>query len=265
MGTIADKDEGVKRLDLFDALSCTWLRLPFAAMRECGAAAQTFGGLLCLTKRQTFASVEKISVRAHLPVPTVRKHLTDLQRAGFIRNDGRGRTKTGFPRRTNTIALTERGAQSAQDFAALPWFLCCRPRPNAERPRWRTRAVGAVVFARLMKLKGAVEKQFPHAFQDQDHWEVIENFADAGRWEFSVSDLEDAAGLSRHSVIEAKRDLKGLGFVNWIASNEPFGKHLLQPNPLFYFAVKDTLGRPGWVTLIEYGAQKRGGAKVVRG
>ena len=72
-------ENGVQEISLLESLNGEWLKLPLAVMRDVGPAVQTLGGLLEVTKKETYTAVTKISTEAHLPVGTVRRHLRARQ------------------------------------------------------------------------------------------------------------------------------------------------------------------------------------------
>src|SRR5690349_2493941 len=98
-----------------------WLKIPLNIMKDARAAVQAMGGLLRITKKNTFCSVEKIASRAGLKLKTARNQLTVLRLKGWIRNKGRGLTKYGVPRRTCTLELTDRAKESLEPYAVLPF------------------------------------------------------------------------------------------------------------------------------------------------
>ena len=200
------KDASVERLSLLDSLVGEWIKLPLAAVQDVGPAAQTLGGLLALTTKETFAATSSIAQRARLPLPTVRKHLAILDGHGWIENKGRGSTRSGKPRRTTTITVTKQTRDAIQPYGVLPWWACCSVRRAGKLP-WAARATLAVVMARLLTLKAAAERDGP----DDDLEGLIENMDGAERFRFSLTELTQTTGLSRESVCAAKRRLARLG------------------------------------------------------
>ena len=89
-------------ISLLHSLNGEWLKLPFAAMRDVGPAAQTLGGILAITSTETFSAASRIAERSRLPLPTVRRHLSTLAQRGWLDNLGRGHTRQGASRRTCT-------------------------------------------------------------------------------------------------------------------------------------------------------------------
>jgi hypothetical protein len=243
MGT--NGDQSTEEYGLFDSLGREWIKLPTAAMREVGPAAQTLGGLLKVTNRETFAAVSKIAGNARLPTKTTRNHLTSLTEAGWIVNAGRERTRRGAPRRTCTIRVTKktveaiRPAETADDllYGVLPWWA------SGGMP-WCARAVLSVVMARLMASKAAIVEQEGKAdLSTDDWWGSLENLGGEDRFRFSLIRLEELTGLDHKSIIRAKRKLQELKVIRWYGCKREDGgddKHMLYPNEAFRVVVKPT-------------------------
>lgn len=83
----------------------------------------------------------------------------------------------------------------------------------AEMP-WSSRAVLAVVLAKLLKLTAAAEKQFD-AYEDEEVWTAIEEMGGDIRFQFSLSELHDETGLDHKSITAAKIDLSNRGLLDW--------------------------------------------------
>ena len=165
-------------------------RISHTLMQTCKAATQTYYAMKSVASSETFVAVQKIAAVANLPVATVRKHLAKLADQGFIENLGRQRTAGGRPRRTCTRKII-----TARDhYGLLPtWAVCLR--------RWPEQAVLSIVLAQYAKVR---------ATADDEGWDAsdwMENFSANRCWDFSLSDLQYTTGLSRHSVIEARRNL----------------------------------------------------------
>src|SRR4051794_22411889 len=115
--TATDEANGVRSYSLFSCLEHAWLKLPLAAVRDVGAASQSLATLARITNKETFTAVEKIAASCSLPCKTVRNHLATLAEKGWIVNDGRGKTRTGAPRRTCTLRLTSKTINAMSDYA----------------------------------------------------------------------------------------------------------------------------------------------------
>jgi len=255
-------DDGTERLSLLDSLNRDgrWIKLPFLAMQEVGPAAQTLGGLLAITKRETFTSVASIAEHARLPVGTVRKHLITLDYCGWIRHKGRGLTRAGYLRRTATIAIRKRAINAARDsYGVLPWWACCSIRRFRRLP-WSTRAVLSVIMARLMTLKAAAEEQDGHGLEADDIIGSIDNMGGDDRFRFGLKSLAGQTGLSRDSIISAKRWLDRAGIVRWRGQDPSPGvttpTDLLVPN--WGFLVVVTPASPGRCFIDFHGGSKSG-------
>jgi DNA-binding MarR family transcriptional regulator len=243
--TESDRQE----ISLLESLNSEWLKLPLRIMQDVGPAAQTMGGILKLTNRETFSSVSDIAHKARVPIGTARKHLLTLDANGWIQNRGRQHTRRGAPRRTATIALTSKAKTAATEYAVLPWWTCCSIRKVGKLP-WSAKAVLSVVMARLMSLKAVVERDDGHLpdvieqrtedevyFQDGDADDdgyrtsvrrgvvdevteemlgQIDNLGGEDRFRFSLSWLMQQTGLTHDSVTSAKRLLNHrFGIVRW--------------------------------------------------
>lgn len=229
--------QSVRRIGLLDALDEHWMKLPLEAMREVGPAVQTLGGLLSVTNGQTFASLDKIAGAARLPKGTLRKHLLPLHEHGWIVHQGRQQTPSGRTRRTATIKVTSRTRDAAKSsYGMLPWWACCRIR-RVGRMKWCARAVLSLVMARLAGLKKAAEDENGPRTDADELVDRIESYGD-DRFKFGLVALERQTGLSRPSVVEAKRRLAGI--VNWLSDTDDCGGNLtdiLAPNWSFRIVV----------------------------
>jgi hypothetical protein len=215
-----------EELSLLDSLSREWIKLLLPVMREVGPACQTLGGLLKLTKRETFSPVDDIARHARLPMGTVRKHLLTLHDHGWIHNAGRQPTKRGYPRRTATIRVTKKttvvmDTETAENrdtlvYGFLPWWACCTGKIHLP---WSARAVLSVVMARLCGKMAAIKEQ--EGVCDTDDIEElagqIDNMDVEDSFRFSLDRLVAYTGLTRESVVMAKRVLNHRhGIVNWL-------------------------------------------------
>jgi hypothetical protein len=231
--------QGVRVLDLLDALDEHWLKLPHAAMRECGPAAQTLAGLLEVTNRETFAGVGKVAHKARVPTKTARNHLAVLVKAGWVKNNGRQRTRHGRPRRTCTLAVTAKTVEAVKtSYAVLPWWACGRSGHKGTFA-WSEKALLAVVMARLMRLRAIVRDHEGQADLDPaDIWASVATLGGPDRFRFSLPALETVTGLRRQAIIAAKRRLHRRRIINWSGTSGESGKaDVLEPNPKFTVVV----------------------------
>jgi hypothetical protein len=241
-----------QRISLLESLNGEWIKLPLEIMQDVGPAVQTLGGLLKVTNKETYSAVADIAAKARLPLGTVRKHLHTLDANGWVNHRGREKTRRGWLRRTATIALTKQTRDMIEPYAVLPWWACCSTRKAGKLP-WSAKAVVAVVLGRLMSLKAGAQ-------DDEELIGAIDNMGGENRFQFSLDWLEGKTGLTRHSLVKAKRRLHKLGIVRWSGGPREDGgsaTHLLVPN--WDFRVIDTPAGPGkcWV---DFDA-KRGGCK----
>jgi len=233
-GTAAE----AKTYDLVESLRIyRWLRLPLAVMQDVGPAVQTLGGLLDITRRETFASVATVASRAWLPTATVRKHLGTLAEHGWINNAGREHTRGGAPRRTCTLRVTKKTSDAITPYAVLPWWATTRP-TRGKRLSWASRAVLSIIMSRLMDCLAAIDEADGKAELHVDElWGSLANLnGDDRRWLFSLASLSDQTGLDHKSVTAAKRDLHRRGIIRWTRfQNEDGGdaKHALEPREDF--------------------------------
>jgi hypothetical protein len=139
-----------------------------------------------------------------LPRETVKKHLRRLDEAGWIDNAGRGHTRRGAPRRTATLKITKQTIDHIEPYGFLPWWACCEIQKVGRLP-WCARAVLSVWMARLCGLKSAVDAQ-QDAVTDEEYAGAIDNLGD-DRFRFSLNWLAQQTGLTRDSVVTAKRFL----------------------------------------------------------
>lgn len=233
MTTLADAHTR-EEISLLASLNGEWFKLPLKIMQDAGSAAQTLGGILKITNRETFVSAGKLSERARLPVATVRKQLGTLQHHGWIENAGREHTRAGRARRTCTMKLTTKTKASLADYAILPWWACCHIGGTGRLP-WSSKAVLSVIMARLAAFKAAIERQDGQAPNDDDFWGSLDNMGGEDRFQFSLDRLERETGLSRPAVVDAKRQLANLGIVEWIRNTRDGGDDtdVLFPNQAF--------------------------------
>ena len=238
-------DRQIERYSLVDSLDQEFIKLPFQAMREVGSATQTLGGILKVTNRETYMSLDKLANSARTPKGTFRKHLRPLHDYGWIVHAGRQQTRGGRTRRTATIQVTSRAREAAvSSYGFLPCWARCGIRRVGRLP-WCARAVLSVVMARLASLKRAAEEQDGWADTD-DLVGTIENLGGDERFRFGFKTLQRQTGLARRSIFEAKGILQELGMVHWRGDTGVYGETLtdiLAPNWDFQVAV--TPASPG--------------------
>jgi hypothetical protein len=240
--------EGPKEISLLDSLDHQeWIKLLVAAMQDSGPAAQTLGGLLKITPRETYVPVEDIAGKARLPIATVRKHLVTLNNAGWIDYQGRQPTRRGHLRRTATITIAKRTKAALVPYGFLPWWAACSISRVGRLP-WCVRAVLSLVMARLCSLKAAVENSEGHGLDDDDVQGSIDNMGGDDRWRFSLACLMGQTGLTHDSVTKAKRLLNHhYGIVHWSGAPPTRGQDtptdILCPN--WDFRVIDTPASEG--------------------
>jgi hypothetical protein len=211
--------EGVEKIDLLASLDGEWLKLPLDVMRDVGPAVQTLGGLLKLTLGETYVRAALIAGKARVPLPTARKHLKALADHEWIENAGRGRTRYGAPRRTCTLRIAARTHEALKHdgdliYGVLPWWACCTV-SGVGRLSWASRAVLSIVMARLMALRAAVDRNDGHGCDALDTWGSIENLGGEDRFAFSLSRLVRETGLTRESLVAAKRELAQHKIIAW--------------------------------------------------
>ena len=231
-------------ISLLHSLNGEWLKLPFAAMRDIGPAAQTLGGILAITSTETFSAASRIAERSRLPLPTVRRHLSTLSQRGWLDNLGRGHTRQGAPRRTCTHRLSCRTKESLDPYGILPWWACGSIQPHGEAP-WCAKAVLSVIMSRLCVLKHTAEQMGRY-----DLREALEDIGGDERFRWSLRNLEDATGLARDSIVAAKQWLARARIIRWSGVKTAKGCHakdVLSPNWMFRVTAKPA--SRGMVTL----------------
>jgi hypothetical protein len=252
---VTDHTEQIEQISLLASLEQRWIKLPLACMQDVGPAAQTLGGLLRESKRETFSAVSAIAERALLPVVTVRRHLITLHNAGWIVNAGREKTRRGAPRRTCTIRVTQKSLAAMGEWGVLPWWACCKPR-KGKSLNWSESAILSVVMSRLMTLKATVCQQ--DAETEEDVIDAIENLGGENRFKFAMESclrsgergLTELTGLSRRSIIDAKASLVSRGIISIEPGYHADGgspPHLLVPN--WDFRVKKSPAGDGYFYL----------------
>jgi hypothetical protein len=294
--TAAHDDRQPYRISLLQTLDGEWIKLPLVILKDVGPAVQTLGGLLKVTNRETFTAVETIAGKARLPVATVRKHLLTLHNHGWIDHKGRQQSRRGYPRRTATIAITKQTKQGLEPWGFLPWWACCSIGKIGRLP-WCSQAVLSVIMARLCSLKAVAKDQLDIDFTDDGSDDIeaepdspdfeaeaqrcalaaaenilaeLENYIGdmEERFRFSLDWLAEQTGLSRDSIIRAKRLLHTWGVVNWTGDHQ-FDKrghpiklgratHTDVLMPSWAFRVVVTPADPGRCTLAFYPGSKSG-------
>ena len=221
-------------ISLIDSLTeKKWIKLPIAVMRDVGPAAQALGGILKITKTETFVAVSGIAEKARLPLATVRKHLVTLEEHGWIRNEGRQRTRTGRPRRTCTLKLTKQSLDAMKSYNFLPLWACDNI-TNVGRLPWSSKALLSVIMSRLLSLKAVADEVERNRTPDELHKRMMSGQAveplskrirDIGgyhdmyetRYRFSLRALCEQTGLERQAVISAKQHLHRLKIIKLYA------------------------------------------------
>ena len=223
-------------ISLLASLNGEWIKLPLLVMRDVGPAAQTLGGILKITNRETFVSAGKLAHRARLPVATVRKHLATLRNKGWVDNVGRCDTRAGRARRTCTLRLATKTKSAMCEYSILPWWACCAITRVGRLP-WSAKALVSVIMARLAALKKAVEDQEGET-DDDEFWGSLDNMGGEDRFRFSLDRLQADTALHRESIVDAKRRLADLGIVEWIGTRSGAdGADILYPNQSFRVVV----------------------------
>ena len=203
---------------------------------------QTLSALLKITSTETFTATSDIALRARLPLKTVYKHLGTLADADFIVNKHREKTRSGWLRRTATIALTKKTTDNLTPYGFLPWWAACkvgyeaivthsgRRRTQHTEKRfgslpWSCKAVLSVWFAEFARLISVVKEQ-----DDFDESNLLgalaslDNIGGQERFRLSLKDLTRDTGLTRESVVIAKRMLNHrFGILRWIGEGQKKG------------------------------------------
>ena len=228
--------DATNSISLLDSLDGKWLKLPLAVMRDAGPATQTLAGILKVTNRETFAATKKLALVARLPVATMRKHLATLDARGWIENAGRERTRRGAPRRTCTIKVTKQTIDALGEYGVLPWWACCSISKVGRLP-WSAKAVLSIIMARLMALKKAATEHDSDCLDDDELWGAMDNLGGDDRYRFSLDALQAKTGLSRESVVDAKRRLATHKIITWCSADDRTDggtpSQLLSPSPAF--------------------------------
>lgn len=252
---VAAQPDTVQRISLIDALDGKWIKLPTQAMLECGAAAQTLGGILKITSRETYVSAQKIADQAGEPLRTARRHLLQLEEAGFIKNIGR----TG--RRTATIRVQQKARDASnRNYGILPWWAIGHIRTlsrsgsgarGGDRMPWGPRAVLSIVMARLAGLRKIIEEQDGKAgLLAEDVWGSIEELGGDEKLRFSIAQLREQTGLWDQAVVDAKRWLVRQGLIRKYQTtdaNGGFGRDCLVPSETFRAVISDVVEGMCWI------------------
>lgn len=175
-------------------LRAKYLAISRAAAVELGAAALTLAAIARIMEEaksaECFATIDVIARRAGRSRRSVRTDIAALVDDGWLQNSGRQRSKKrgGRVRRTNTLRLTEKARVSANPYHRFPEWA------TALLPRWADRVVfGAVVSTALLVVDKGLEGQ--------------------GRERLTIDSLCNSTGLSRPTVIAAKRRLEDVGLL----------------------------------------------------
>lgn len=234
----------LESISLVQSLRGEWLKLPLAAMRDVGPAAQTLGGLLRLSNKETFRAVSEIARTSRLPVTTVRKHLVKLADAGWIKNAGRGRTASDWPQRTCTIVLTDHCLSQLEPWGWLPLWACSRTEPHGVLS-WASKSVFSVVMARLVTLAAVQANAIGDGDgRDEDIVAGIEHLGGDDRFQFGLRYIQERTGLARASVLQAKHQLSDIGILSWRSGGGRHAPDLLIPNYDFPVIAAPTDCRP---------------------
>ncbi len=236
-----------KEITLEDTLTGHWLKVPLQAMQECGPAAQTLAGIYVLTNSCTFRQQSEVASESRLSIATCRKHLVTLEQHGWIRNEGRGHTAKGRPRRTATIRLRSKAKTAREPYGMLPWWATCTFR-NGRKFKWCSRALLAMWMAELAKIRSAWMNDDPSGRSFVEY--VYED--STWRWRMSLDTIQARTGLTRPSVITAKKQLAAAGVIDWQGS---YSADILAPN--LDFRVLETPAGPGQCYLDFRGGQRR--------
>jgi hypothetical protein len=228
----------VEHISLVESLEREALLLPLKCVRECGPAAQTLAGLRKVTSRETYVAAQSIADTSRVPLRTVRRHLITLAEHGWIENAGREKTRSGRARRTNTIRLSRRCSTEWKPYGILPWWVS-GPVHRVGTVPWSAKVLLAIVLGRLASLKAGADVE-----DDEDDEEVqaaIEEMGGEDRFAWSLSDLQRITGMTRDSIVTAKRFLYRHKLVEWTEGTDINGhptKDRLPPNWLFRVQVK---------------------------
>lgn len=178
-------------------LTADFIPLYRRAMKDAGSAAQTLGVIMRLATEgrhhRTFASTGLVAKMSCVCERTAHEHMNCLTKKGWIESLGREPIYPGCSaiRRTVTYRLTDKAIDLSDDdkFAVLP--------------RWAARALATfgqrAVYAEFVSRHLLVLS--------------IEDGCAEDRYRVSISDLESVTGLSRRTVINARRDLLDTGAI----------------------------------------------------
>jgi len=242
--TTDNTDRQVESISLVDSLTREWIKLPLAVMQDVGPAAQTFGGLLKVTDKETYVETATIVGHARLPVATVRKHLVTLDARGWIHNKGRQETRRGRLRRTSTIALTAKARENLAPYGVLPWWASGFYSGKHRTPwqSWGCKAVLSLVMARLMRLSAAVQRQDGCGADADDIHGTLLNWRDEDHWRMGLRWIEGQTGLTRETIARAKGELNRAKVIRWAGDHDEAGCELtdiLAPNWNARIVLKD--------------------------
>ena len=150
-------------------------------------------------------------------------------------------------------------------YGFLPWWACCTIGGKVGKLPWCTKAVLSIIMARLVGLKAAIENEDGHGLDADDVASSIDNMGGDDHFRFSLSRLTKYTGLTRESVIAAKRTLNHrFGIVKW------YGNHgreqgsatetdLLVPDWNFRVVVKPASEGFSYVSFIKNGGGSENG------
>lgn len=230
----------VQEISLYDVFAHQnkWVKLPTAAMRECGPAAQTLGATLrWITNKETYMSAHKMCKIARQPLTTFRRHMQQLDEAGFIKNLGRQK------RRSPTIRILQKARTAADhEWGVLPSWAMCNTRTLVDqaagareggRMPWGSRAVLSIVLARLAAMRAEIERQEGQFLDGEELWGAVEHFGGEDKFKFSLAYLESQTGLRKAAIVDAKQWLNEWGILTWNSTtgrNGGYGRDCLYPS-----------------------------------
>ena len=83
--------------------------------------------------------------------------------------------------------------------------------------------------------------------RDEELVGAIDNLGGDERFRFGLDELTRSTGLTRESIVSAKRWLKGRRLINWSGGDGHLGADCLAPN--YEFHVVETTTKPGYCSL----------------
>lgn len=223
----------IRVITMSEAINQRFIRLPRKAVLEVGPAAQTLGGLLMLTDRETFCSLAKIASEARIPMETLRNHMPKLHEAGYVELLGREKTRSGRARRTVTIRITKKAKDESRDYFPLLWWSAAMLRNS-----WSSRLLWAFVVKSALGLRKAAK-----AATDDDVGDLaehVENLGGDDRFQFSLNNIGRETGLTRETIISAKRNLWRQKIIDWSGQSDGLSTDVITPNWNSQLMITDT-------------------------